>query len=141
MFNDMGHSYEIKMVIRDGVELQQGLGQRDGVHGRDYCKVAAMKSIAAALLFAAVAVAHAQAPDGKDAKPSDGAIKGGSVLPGEKSGVPDERPVPKPSGVDRCKELTGTLREDCLERERRSSSGATRAPGEPPPQEPRQEKQ
>lgn len=101
-----------------------------------------MKSIAAALLFAAAA-AFAQGPDGKDTKPSDGAIKGGSVLPGEKSGVPDEQPlpVPSPSGVDRCKELTGTLREECLERERKASAGATRAPGEPPPQEPRQEKQ
>ena len=101
-----------------------------------------MKSMAALLLFVAAA-AFAQGPDGKDAKPSDGAIKGGSVLPGETSGVPDERttPLPAPSGVERCRELSGTLREQCLEQERKGSAGATRAPGEPPPQEPRQEKQ
>jgi hypothetical protein len=101
-----------------------------------------MKSIAGMLVFVAAA-ALAQGPDGRDAKPSDGAIKGGSVLPGETSGTPDERRLPPPStsGVERCKELTGTLREQCLEQERKGSAGASRAPGEPPPQEPRQEKQ
>jgi hypothetical protein len=101
-----------------------------------------MKSIVW-LLLALSSLAFAQGPDGKDAKPSDGAIKGGSVLPGETSGIPDERrlPAPTPSGVERCKELSGTLREQCLEQERKASAGATRAPGEPPPQEPRQEKQ
>jgi hypothetical protein len=95
------------------------------------------------MLFAVSALAFAQGPDGKDVKPSDGAIKGGSVLPGETSGTPDARPTPAPSprGLERCNELTGTLREQCLEQERKSSAGATRAPGEPPPQEPRQEKQ
>jgi hypothetical protein len=95
------------------------------------------------LLVAFSALAFAQGPDGKDAKPSDGAIQGGSVLPGETSGRPDARPTPGPSarGVERCNELTGMLREQCLEQERKSSAGATRAPGEPPPQEPRQEKQ
>lgn len=96
------------------------------------------------MLFALSTFALAQGPDGKDTRPSDGAIKGGSVLPGEQSGIPDNRPtpVPTPSGVERCNELSGTLREQCLEKERESAaSGATRAPGEPPPQEPRQEKQ
>lgn len=96
-----------------------------------------MKSIAwTLLLFSALAFAQ----DPKDAaKPSDGAIKGGSVLPGETSGTPDGRPVPAPSarGAERCKELSGTLREQCLEQERKSSAGATRSPGEPPPQNPR----
>jgi hypothetical protein len=99
-----------------------------------------MKSIAwTLLLFSALAFAQ----DAKDgAKPSDGAIKGGSVLPGETSGTPDTRPTPGPSsGPERCNELSGSLREQCLAQERKSSSGATRAPGEPPPQEPRQEKQ
>jgi hypothetical protein len=101
-----------------------------------------MKSIAW-LLLAFATLATAQGTDGKDARPSDGAIKGGSVLPGETSGTPDARPTPAPSprGVERCNELSGTLREQCLEQEQRSSAGATRAPGEPPPQQPRQEKQ
>jgi hypothetical protein len=101
-----------------------------------------MKSIVW-MLLAFTGLAFAQGPDGKDSKPSDGAIKGGSVLPGEKAGIPDRRPTPAPtpSGVERCNELSGTLRVDCLEQERKSAAGATRAPGEPPPQEPRQEKQ
>jgi hypothetical protein len=92
------------------------------------------------LLFSALAFAQ----DAKDgAKPSDGAIKGGSVLPGETSGTPDSRPTPAPAprGVERCNELSGTLREQCLEQERKASAGATSAPGEPPPQNPRQERQ
>jgi len=100
-----------------------------------------MKSIAwTLLLFSSLAFAQ-EAKDGT--KPSDGAIKGGSVLPGERSGMPDSRPTPAPtpSGVERCNELSGTLRADCLEQERKPAAGATRAPGEPPPQEPRQEKQ
>ena len=100
-----------------------------------------MKSIGwTLLLFCSLAFAQ----DAKDgAKPSDGAIKGGSVLPGETSGTPDARPRPAPSarGAERCNELSGTLRDQCLEQERKSSTGATRAPGEPPPQDPRQEKQ
>ena len=101
-----------------------------------------MKSMAW-LLFAFSTLVLAQAPDGKDAKPSDGAIKGGSVLPGESAGRPDQRPdpVPSPKGMQRCNELPGSLREECLERERQAAGGATRTPGEPPPQEPRQEKQ
>ena len=99
-----------------------------------------MKSIAwTLLLFSALAFAQ-DARDG--AKPSDGAIKGGSVLPGETSGTPDARPTPAPAprGVERCNELSGTLREQCLEQERKASAGATSAPGEPPPQNPRQER-
>ena len=100
-----------------------------------------MKSIAwTLLLFSALACAQ----DAKDgAKPSDGAIKGGSVLPGETSGTPGGRATtaPAPRGVERCNQLSGTLREQCLEQEHKASAGATRAPGEPPPQDPRQEKQ
>ena len=100
-----------------------------------------MKSIAWTLLFFS-ALAFAQ--DAKDgAKPSDGAIKGGSVLPGETSGKPDGRADPSRSsrGIERCIELSGSLREECLGQERKSSAGATHSPGEPPPQDPRQEKQ
>jgi len=101
-----------------------------------------MKSMAwTLLLFSALAFAQ----DAKDGggRPGDGAlIRKGEILPGETSGAPDARsPVPSPRGAERCTELSGMMREQCLERERKASAGATRAPGEPPPQEPRQEKQ
>lgn len=100
-----------------------------------------MKSMAWMLLLVS-GLALAQGPDGKDTKPSDGAIKGGSIVPGETSGQPDARPTPAPArGIERCNELTGTLREQCIEKEHKAAAGATRAPGEPPPQEPREEKQ
>jgi hypothetical protein len=60
-----------------------------------------------------------QSKDG--AAPADGAIKGGSILPGEQSGVPDQA-----KSQARCDELLGSLREDCLERERSAASGGTR---------------
>jgi hypothetical protein len=47
------------------------------------------------------------------AKPADGAIQGGSILPGEKSGVPDAEKM-----RERCEQLSGTLREDCLKQQR-----------------------
>ena len=53
-------------------------------------------------------------------KPSDGALKGGTILPGESSGIPDRAKMEK-----RCDELSGTLREDCLRQEREAASGAT----------------
>jgi len=79
------------------------------------------------------------APDG--ARPADGAIKGGSIVPGETSGVPGERQV------SRCADLTGTLREQCLAQEKGATGGATAAPDldvakpptpreAPPPQNP-----
>lgn len=48
--------------------------------------------------------------------PADGAIKGGSILPGERSGVP---------GKAKCEELTGSLREECLKHEREAGVGGT----------------
>lgn len=112
-----------------------------------------MKSILLAFL-ASASVAFAQAPAEKSspdgAKPSDGAIQGGSIVPGETAGKPDGRgatPAPSARGTQRCNELSGTLREQCLEQERNAGmkggaeAGATvppsRAPGEPPPQNPR----
>ena len=59
-----------------------------------------------------------QSKDG--AAPSDGAIKGGSILPGESGGIPDRAKMEK-----RCEELSGTLREDCLKQEREAASGST----------------
>lgn len=57
-----------------------------------------------------------QSRDG--AAPSDGALKGGSLLPGETAGVPDKKESQR-----RCEELTGSLREDCLKQERAAAGG------------------
>jgi hypothetical protein len=73
-------------------------------------------------------------------RPAEGAIKVGSIAPGETGGLPDER-------VKRCGELSGSLREDCLKKEQDANSGAS-APDKggartaperdaPPPQNPR----
>jgi hypothetical protein len=75
-------------------------------------------------------------------RPADGAIKGGSILPGETAGVPSDR------AKSRCSDLTGTLREQCLAQEQGASAGGTRLPDvdiakppptreAPPPQNPR----
>ena len=64
-----------------------------------------------------------QSRDG--AAPSDGAIKGGTILPGETAGIPDKAKMEK-----RCEELSGTLREDCLKQEREAGSGGTRLPSD-----------
>ena len=79
------------------------------------------------------------APDG--ARPADGAIKGGSILPGESAGVPTDR------AASRCADLTGTLREQCLAQEKSGSTSGSTAPDvdvakppttreAPPPQNP-----
>jgi hypothetical protein len=61
-----------------------------------------------------------QSQDG--AAPADGAIKGGTILPGETSGLPDKEKMER-----RCEELSGTLREDCLKQEREAAAtGATK---------------
>jgi len=93
-----------------------------------------MKSIAWSLLLCC-GLAFAQDAKDKDvSKPADGALKGGSIQD-------NSTPAPDKRVEQRCNELSGTLREQCLEKERRPAAGATRAPGEPPPQQPRQEKQ
>ena len=58
-------------------------------------------------------------------RPSDGAIKGGAIVPGETAGIPQKMPTSK------CDELQGTLRDDCLKQERDAATGATKAPSEP----------
>jgi hypothetical protein len=76
-------------------------------------------------------------------RPSDGAIKGGSIVPGESAGMPTDK------AKNRCNDLTGTLREQCLAQEQGASTGGTRVPDAdvakppptreaPPPQNPRQ---
>ena len=64
-------------------------------------------------------------------RPADGAIKGGTIVPGETSGVPTDR------AVSRCADLNGTLREQCLAQEKGASTGGTQVPApdvaKPPP--------
>lgn len=59
------------------------------------------------------------------AAPADGAIKGGTILPGETSGIPDDRKMEK-----RCEELSGSLREDCLKQQREAGGGGTKPPAD-----------
>jgi hypothetical protein len=71
-----------------------------------------------------LALAFTTAAIGQDgSRPSDGALKGGAILPGESAGVPQKAP-------SKCDELQGTLRDDCLKQERDAASGATKAPSE-----------
>ena len=112
------------------------------------------------LLFAATILisilSFAQAPgDGRGSmppgtsadgsRPADGAIKGGSIVPGERAGMPDGPQYGQ--RAKRCDELGGTLREQCLLDEQSASTGASRQrgaeatksapPDAPPPQNPR----
>ena len=62
-------------------------------------------------------------------KPSDGAIKGGSaagstIMPGEQGGLPNK-------DIQRCNELSGSLREDCLKKERDSAGAGGTMPSTP----------
>lgn len=112
-----------------------------------------MKLIVLALLSALPIAAAAQAdsrgtvPPGSAAdgsRPQDGAIKGGTILPGERGGVPQNAPSPE-RRIAKCNELSGTLRDQCLRREQDAGIGASGpgdptkspAPSAPPPQNPR----
>ena len=78
---------------------------------------------------------RASTPPGRShdgAAPSDGAIKGGAILPGESGGIPD-----RAKNMARCDELLGTLREECLEQERKAAAGATRPPADASESRPR----
>ena len=62
------------------------------------------------------------------AKPADGAIQGGSaILPGEKGGMPKKDEAKQ----QRCYELTGSLREECLKKEERSGATGGTMPSTP----------
>jgi hypothetical protein len=62
-------------------------------------------------------------------RPADGAIKGGSILPGEKAGTPDQAPAAgKSERLARCDEMSGLLREQCLEKERSAAAGSSVPP-------------
>jgi len=65
------------------------------------------------------------------AKPADGALKGGSILPGEAAGVPNkDSNTAATERLKRCDELNGMLREQCLDKERAAAVGATSEPRE-----------
>ena len=80
-------------------------------------------------------------------RPADGAIKGGAMLPGESGGMPsDGSRAPAASIGNACADLNGTLRAECLARQRDASRGASQPPEvinpradptAPPPQNPR----
>jgi hypothetical protein len=115
-----------------------------------------MTAVIVLLGFAGVASAQAQggeesrgsvapgtAMDGT--RPGDGAINGGSIVPGESGGMPKTAPAERDK---RCNELSGTLRDDCLLKEQSSNTGPTKSPDSggaktapsrdaPPPQNPR----
>jgi hypothetical protein len=88
-------------------------------------------------LFPAVALAQTgdtgrgNTPPGMSqdgSRPMDGAVKGGSIVPGEKGGVPNADPATSSTERHaRCNELSGKLREDCLDQER-SAAGGSSAP-------------
>jgi len=118
-----------------------------------------MRLVLATLLLALTGIATGQTTDEPrgsvppgsavdGSRPSDGAIKGGSIVPGETGGLPNSgRAGDASERAKRCNELGGSLREDCLKKEQDSSSGAgtpdrgvARTVPErqgPPPQNPR----
>ena len=76
-------------------------------------------------------------------RPAEGALKGGTIQPGEASGLPERR------ATRRCEDLQGVLRDQCLRDLESASGGASASPGTlpgvvireprstPPPQNPR----
>src|SRR6267154_2486021 len=60
--------------------------------------------------------------DPRELLPAVGAIKGGSIVPGENGGLPKTAPSTDPAERDkRCSELSGTLRDDCLLKEQNAN--------------------
>jgi len=116
---------------------------------------------AAIVLLGFAGVASAQAQGGEEnrgslppgtttdgSRPGDGAINGGSILPGESDGLPGAARGDSSERLRRCQELSGTLRDDCLLKEQSSNTGPSKAPDSggaktapprdaPPPQNPR----
>jgi hypothetical protein len=95
--------------------------------------LAVLMSASAAFAQTAGDATRGNTPPGKSqdgSGPADGAVKGGSILPGEAAGVPNkDSTTGATERLKRCDELRGTLREDCLEKER-SAAGGTSAPRE-----------
>jgi len=96
-----------------------------------------MRILILAVLMSATAVfaqtagdaTRGNTPPGKSqdgSGPADGAVKGGSILPGEGAGVPNkDSTTGATERLKRCDELRGTLREDCLNKERSAAGGAS----------------
>jgi len=62
-------------------------------------------------------------------RPMDGALKGGSIVPGERAGVPNnDSQASSTERLKRCDELSGKLREDCLAKERSAAGGSSVPP-------------
>jgi len=59
--------------------------------------------------------------------PADGAIKGGSIRPGESAGMPntDGTAPSSEERLQRCEQLDGKLREDCLKDEASPATGSS----------------
>src|SRR5688500_13158930 len=86
-----------------------------------------------------------QSPSADGARPSDGAITGGSI----KQGTEKPSATTSEEAIKRCNEMSATLREQCLLQEKGAGAGGTRGantkPDErkadpraaPPPQNPR----
>ena len=101
-----------------------------------------MRTLILALLVSSTAVfaqtagdaTRGNTPPGKSqdgSGPADGALKGGSILPGEAAGVPDkDSTTGATERLKRCDELNGMLREQCLDKERAAAVGATSEPRE-----------
>ena len=76
------------------------------------------------------------------AHPAEGAIQGGSLAPGEKAGVPQKPQEDQAgsaaaggsaqSGAERCYQLEGTLREQCLSKEAEAARAPTSGPAQRP---------
>lgn len=68
-------------------------------------------------------------------RPADGAIQGGTLAPGERGGTPEKAPdggaaagATSKSPLERCYELQGSLREQCLADEASRPGAAGAAP-------------
>ena len=92
-------------------------------------------ALAAAILafsLPALAQQRGNTPPGMStdgARPAEGAIQGGKpILPGESAGMPNKEDAAL-ERLDRCRELKGSLREECLLKER-SAAGGSSAPGD-----------
>ena len=96
--------------------------------------VAASLSLAAAVCVAQSEGERGSVPPGEsrdESRPAEGAIKGGSIegdLGSSRAPAED---------IARCKELTGTLREQCLRDLGAGAAGGTRPPPRPPSSVPR----
>ena len=77
------------------------------------------------------------------ARPAEGALRGGTLAPGESGGTPDGAPAKSAPGsaaagssskrLARCYELEGSLREQCLADEASKTGSGARAPSDAAP--------